>query len=102
MKEHIKKYWWVIIVVLIIGYLVYEEVESNKKATIFCKEQCEYLPNEKQWGLDLRAAFKENGILEWESSMELVKFFPEKDLDECVKYCVKAGDYLSDLLLRNL
>lgn len=100
MKEEIKKYWWIIIIVLIFGEIVFEEIKSSKETTRFCKEQCKYSPYEKGWRLDLRSVFQENGINEQESSMKLEKIFSEKDLDVCIKYCKRAGEYLRDLQLR--
>ena len=101
MKERTDKIIKVIAVIAIIffiGYIIFEELEARKATKIFCKEQCNYNSEDKKWELDLRSAFEDQGILEWESRMELVKSFPEKDLDECVEYCIDAGEHLKDLL----
>jgi hypothetical protein len=79
----------IIVVVIYFGYiLIMGEIKHHKAVMEFCKQRCNYYPNEKMWGIDLTQFFKDGGILpSVESRMDTEKYFQEKDLDKCIDYC---------------
>ena len=86
-----EKIWKVLkptLIIALIIYLlyifVYLEFLQRKGATDFCKEQCTYYPEQKEWGIDLGWFFDEGEV---ESRIPTKKYFGEKDLDECINYC---------------
>ena len=87
-KEEIYKIIRNILLILIVvyfGYIIISgEIGHNKAVKEFCKQQCDYNPDTKNWSIDLQWFFDKEGL---QSRMETKKSFPEKDLDECVKYC---------------
>ncbi len=88
-KENIKIIRNVLIAIAIIyfGYvLIIGEVRQKKETTRFCKEQCNYNSDTKNWELNLKWIFDENQV---ESRIDTKKSFPEKEFNECINYCGK-------------
>lgn len=97
MKEKIIKTVKILLIIYIayiVSMLVWSEIKSRKETQRFCKEQCNYYPDKKEWGLNLKWVFDENGV---ESNMDTEKYFSEKNLDECINYCKDLGEHLKYL-----
>ena len=86
----------IVIIIVYFGYIIiWGEIKSHKETTRFCKEQCNYFPDKREWKLNLEWVFDKEGVV---SNMDTQKSFSEKNLDECINYCRDLGEHLKYLL----
>lgn len=73
------------VAIIYFGYIfISGEVKHIQGVNDFCKEECKYNSDNKNWNLNLKWFFDENGV---NPRIEAEKSFSEKGFNECIDYC---------------